>query len=519
MGNEPSSTNGKTDFLIHDSRILSGPTLINQMQQNQWRIGLQHPHLLQTLGGQPEGEQYRYYFEICPITLASLLSERYGTKQYFPEEDLQALLLGIVSALSFLQEKGISHGGIDSCLQQDICTQEIFFDSNSSSFKVLDSNLINGRAYAIQEFINGKLKYLAPEIIIHPTQPMSEYQLHKNDIWSLGMVILEAGTLKSNDTLYKNGLQPKLIQDRINEIGTIYGKQFAENIKMMLNFNPNERLDSVNLFNFLLEQQRIANESEQQIQQQQQLLLQQQQQQQQQQLLMKQQQVMYQQQQYYYEQKISHQSPVNRQQQQQSQKNLQQNQYFFQQQKQLQQQFQFNQTQQSSPYRNQIQIQPHISNQQQRTNCHQQQPSQDFMMIQHERTVSIEKMPSRIIKKIIYPDCKVGYQDGSHSASRMGQNQYWQSKHTPQKTQKQSSPLPRQQSSPYQSQFMYQKYNVIGNKENQVPLNTNEQLRWKQDMGQSKLVVQQYNQQKPSINEEPIRRVIVQSQALRDNFV
>ncbi|CAD8203242.1 unnamed protein product [Paramecium octaurelia] len=512
MGNEPSSTNGKTDFLIHDSRILSEPTLINQMQQNQWRIGLQHPHLLQTLGGQPEGEQYRYYFEICPITLASLLSERYGTKQYFPEEDLQALLLGIVSALSFLQEKGISHG--------DICTQEIFFDSNSSSFKVLDSNLINGRANAIQEFINGKLKYLAPEILIHPTQLMSEYQLHKNDIWCLGMVILEAGTLKSNDTLYKNGLQPKLIQDRINEINTIYGKQFAENIKMMLNFNPNERLDSVNLFNFLLEQQRIANESEQQIQQQQLLLLQQQQQQQ---LLMKQQQqqqqVMYQQQQYYYEQKISHQSPVNRQQQQQqSQKNLQQNQYFSQQQ-QLQQQFQFNQTQQSSPFRNQIQIQPHISNQQQRTNCHQQQPSQDFLMIQHERTVSIEKMPSRIIKKIIYPDCKVGYQDGSHSSSRMVQNQYWQQKHTPQKTQKQSSPLHRQQNSPYQSQFMYQKYNVIGNKENQGPLNTNEQMRWKQDIGQSKLVVQQYNQQKHSIIEEPTRRVIVQSQALRDNFV
>ncbi|CAD8090994.1 unnamed protein product [Paramecium primaurelia] len=508
MGNEPSSTNGKTDFLTQDS--ICGPTLINQMQQNQWRIGLQHPHILQTLGGQPEGDQFRYYFEICPITLASLLSERYGTKQYFPEEDLQALLLGIVSALSFLQEKGISHG--------DICTQEIFFDSNSSSFKILDSNLINGRGYAIQEFISGKLKYLAPEIIIQPTQQMSEYQLHKNDIWSLGMVILEAGTLKSSDILYKNGLQHKLIQDRINEIGIIYGKQFADNLKIMLNFNPNERLDSVNLFNFLLEQQRIANESEQQIQQQQLL-------QQQQQLLMKQQQLQQQQhiyqqqqqQQYYYEQKISNQSPVNRQQQQ--QKNYQQNHQNFQ-----QQQYLYNQTQQSSPYRNQIQIQPHICNQQQRSNYHQQRPSQDFMMIQHERTVSIEKMPSRIIKKIIHPDSKIGYQDNSNSASRTVQNQYWQQKHTPQKSQKQSSPLQRQQNSGYQSQFIQQqKYNVISNKENQFPNNTNDQFRWKQDIGQSKLVIQQYNQQKPSIqgekSEEPIRRVIVQSQALRDNFV
>lgn len=31
MGNETSSKNDKTDFLIRDSRILSGPTLMNQM--------------------------------------------------------------------------------------------------------------------------------------------------------------------------------------------------------------------------------------------------------------------------------------------------------------------------------------------------------------------------------------------------------------------------------------------------------------------------------------------------------
>jgi serine/threonine protein kinase len=74
-----------------------------------------------------------------------LLSERYGTKKYFPEEDLQALLLGISSALSFLQEQGISHGGIHNHTL-DICPAEIYFDASSSSFKILDSNLINGRA-------------------------------------------------------------------------------------------------------------------------------------------------------------------------------------------------------------------------------------------------------------------------------------------------------------------------------------------------------------------------------------
>lgn len=31
-------------------------------------------------------------------------------------------------------------------LDKDICPAEIYFDASSSSFKILDSNLINGRA-------------------------------------------------------------------------------------------------------------------------------------------------------------------------------------------------------------------------------------------------------------------------------------------------------------------------------------------------------------------------------------
>lgn len=221
---------------------------------------MQHPHLLQTLGGQPEGDQYRYYFEYCQITLASLLQERYGTKKYFPEEDLQALLLGVSSALSFLQEKGISHGGNTfPPLSVDICTQEIYFDSNSSSFKILDSHLINGRAFAMQQLLQGKFKHLSPECYSNPNN-LSEMTLHKNDVWCLGMVILEASVLKTSDQLYMMGLQPYAIQERINEVAQIYNPALADNIAMMLNWNQEERPDPVNLFNYLLEQQRIAQE-------------------------------------------------------------------------------------------------------------------------------------------------------------------------------------------------------------------------------------------------------------------
>ncbi|CAD8111368.1 unnamed protein product [Paramecium sonneborni] len=585
MGNEPSAPNDKIDFLRPVQKKAPEPTQINKVQQNEWRIGLQHPHLLQTLGGQPEGDQYRYFFEFCQITLASLLQERYGTKKYFPEEDLQALLLGISSALSFLQEKGLSHG--------DICTTEIFFDSNSSSFKVLDSNLINGRGASIQQLMSGKLKYLAPEILQNPTQPLSELQLSKNDVWCLGMVMLEASTLKQNDNLYQNGLQFRLISDRINEVAQIYNLQFAENIALMLNFKQNERLDPVNLFNYLLEQQRTANEQDQQVVQQQQYqqLLQQQQlyqqqlcqqqQQQQQQLVYQQQQ----QQQITYQQAQQSQLQYQQQQQQQlqylpqqvEQQNYQPQivqqqqlpqtqvppQYLQQQQQQvIQQQSSYNTQQTQYQQQQQQQQQQQFSQTQQpRQNYHQSRPSQDFMMTQPDMNqtmqggVSRERVPTKIIKKLVYPDGRVEYQEKSHSASRMvqqPQQQRPQSMVPQQQQQPQAMPQQQQimaqqqqmlsqqqqitQQPQYNPQYQQQQYyqqpqpqyqqrqNVLGNIENQMQVVSNEQniTRLKQEIEHSKTLIQQYNQQKPQVQaesiEERIRKVIAQSQALRENF-
>ncbi|KAM3130307.1 hypothetical protein pb186bvf_017603 [Paramecium bursaria] len=254
MGNE-TSHHEKIDFLQPTiNQIKEAPQQITTPPppNTEWRIGLQHPHLLQTLGGQQEGTQYRYFFEFCSITLQSLLQERYGTKKYFPEEDLQAMMLGICSALSFLQEKGISHG--------DICPSEIYFDAQSSSFKILDSNLINGRAAATQQVLAGKFKTISPECYQSLGRPMTEIQLHKNDVWMLGMVMLEASVLKTNDPIYTMGIQPYIINERIQEIAQIYNATLAENIALMLNFKPEERPDPVNLFNYLLEQQRLAQE-------------------------------------------------------------------------------------------------------------------------------------------------------------------------------------------------------------------------------------------------------------------
>lgn len=64
---------------------------------------------------------------------------------------------GIVSALSYLQEKGIPHG--------DLSNREIFFDQSCASFKIIDSDFVNGKGFGLRKFLTqGQFIPISPEI-------------------------------------------------------------------------------------------------------------------------------------------------------------------------------------------------------------------------------------------------------------------------------------------------------------------------------------------------------------------
>jgi hypothetical protein len=82
-----------------------------------------------------------------------------STKKYFPEEDIMSLAYGILSALSFLQKYGIPHG--------NLCSSEIYFDVCSSCFKILDADLVRGKAAGIVHFlVSGRFIPLSPEFMV-----------------------------------------------------------------------------------------------------------------------------------------------------------------------------------------------------------------------------------------------------------------------------------------------------------------------------------------------------------------
>ena len=96
----------------------------------------------------------------------------------------------------------------------------------SSSFKVLDADLINGRASGIASYLlQGKFSPLSPEflqtllmqqhpqLLLQQIPVIPEQYLFKNDIWTLGMTLLEASSLKVNQEIYiNNQIRYDLIQ-------------------------------------------------------------------------------------------------------------------------------------------------------------------------------------------------------------------------------------------------------------------------------------------------------------------
>jgi hypothetical protein len=97
---------------------------------------------------------------------------------------------------------------------------------------VLDSSLINGRAAGVVAALQGRpgqhispelyqaLSQHPPQTLFHQLQQLPEELLCKNDVWCLGMVMLQACLLLQNlDELYQNGLfKIDLLQYRLAEV-------------------------------------------------------------------------------------------------------------------------------------------------------------------------------------------------------------------------------------------------------------------------------------------------------------
>lgn len=229
------------------------------------RFRLAHPNLLRTLGFDLQTNYFQtnnyvmgehLYFEYAPKSIKVLLEGR-KPNQLLSDADMRVFLRDMVNVLSFLQENEVSHGDID--------TSTIFFDEIQESFKIYDQELLAGtNSGFVLTKQQVKLSLLAPELLMafyyQPNLMFLEGKYVKADVFSLGMVFLEVGSLRDSLDLYdyqqlKINLQE--INQRLALMSQYFSREVVKIIALMLDFDCNKRPDFLHLRKILAQEQII----------------------------------------------------------------------------------------------------------------------------------------------------------------------------------------------------------------------------------------------------------------------
>ncbi|CAD8135633.1 unnamed protein product [Paramecium pentaurelia] len=168
------------------------------------------------------------------------LSKRRNTNQYWSEEELYNTFQACLSSMKSFHDFGLSHTCISPnsiVFSQD--SQVILADHFvvTQQFKRNYSHIPNNEEYG----------YWSPEIINEFQGWNQKYETIEADIWALGIVFLEAMTLKSGYDFYfiddKNKLyiDYQLIQDNFEVVKEFYSQELITLVQIMLTIDPQQR--------------------------------------------------------------------------------------------------------------------------------------------------------------------------------------------------------------------------------------------------------------------------------------
>ena len=159
--------------------------------------------------------------------LNKFLQINIAKKIFFPEQLLLDWLCQICTALKYLHYKKIIH--------RDIKPANIFMNS-LNQIKLGDFGISkNLKTYGFASSFVGSTYYLAPEIVD------GENYSFEADIWALGVTFYELMNLKKPFRANYPAIYLEIKTKEVEEINSIYSKEFKDLIYQMLNKEPNKR--------------------------------------------------------------------------------------------------------------------------------------------------------------------------------------------------------------------------------------------------------------------------------------
>ena len=164
----------------------------------------------------------------------------------YTEEELINIIKQLVSALSFLQKKNVSHRDVkphNVLVFKDKIYKIADFGEAKQITKVTQNLQINT--------LRGTEMYMSPLLFngLRTNQIDIKHNLFKSDVYSLGLCILYASTL-NNEYIYdiRKYVDMNDVRKFINQcIGRKYSKNFVELVENMLEINERNRPDFIEL--------------------------------------------------------------------------------------------------------------------------------------------------------------------------------------------------------------------------------------------------------------------------------
>ena len=174
------------------------------------------------------------------------IKNRCQKNKMYSQKELINILIQLTSALSFLQEKNVSH--------RDIKPQNVLIFKNNI-YKLADfgeaKKISNNHLNSQLNTIRGTELYMSPLLFngMKTRQLDIKHNLFKSDVYSLGLCILYACTL-SNESVYdiRKFVDMNDVKQFIKKsLEKKYSKRFIELIENMLEINERNRPDFIQL--------------------------------------------------------------------------------------------------------------------------------------------------------------------------------------------------------------------------------------------------------------------------------
>ena len=253
--------NNKTKIEYAIKKIIANNILALECFQKEFEIVHQNPHpnILDIYGICLKVIDENTFILYVLMDLADLdweveINEKAKKKEYYSEKELVSILKQISSALTYLQkEKKIAHRDIKA---ENVL---IFKNNGKKEYKLCDFGEAKETRYSKKhKTLRGTELYMSPLLyngLLHDEQYV-EHDAFKSDVFSLGCCLIIASLLDFDiiNEIRELKEQIKIKEFLKNKFEGRYSDKFIDVILEMINFSEEQRMDFIELEQFINEE-------------------------------------------------------------------------------------------------------------------------------------------------------------------------------------------------------------------------------------------------------------------------